>query len=530
MRTAILVAAWSSALFATANGKAGAQTPIAAELFSWVTGAVDLTFAPGDPTRLFVVEKGGRIFIIENGTLLSTPFLDIDPLVTSNNEQGLLGLAFHPNYMSNGRFFVNYTNNSGNTRIAEYVVSNFDPNLADPNGVQFIVQIDQPFPWHNGGCIKFGPDGKLYVGMGDGGIPNGAGASGSAQDPTQLLGKMLRFDVDIPAPFIPHDNPHVGSAGTREEIWHFGLRNPWRFTFDRGTGDMWIADVGDSSREEIDFIPAGVSDQNLGWRCMEGTLCTGLSGCSCANPILLDPIHEYDHSQGCSVTGGMIYRGAAIPDLLGTYFFADFCSDRVWSLKYNGAIVTNFVDRTSELNSTGSNLQSIVTFGEDHDGEIYLISVAGAIYKIVPTLPACGFANYCTANPTSVGPPASISALGSPVIAGNNFFLTADALPPATVGIFFYGPAQVQGPPSGIGNLCVTGNSTMPAIRMYPPIAASSTGTVMRHLDFTAAQQAMGPGAIVPGVTLGFQFWFRDNVNGIATWNFTDGLSAVFCP
>ncbi len=528
MHRSLLAAGLGLCVLALGSSSAAAQTPLTTELFvQGLSSPVDLTFAPGDPTRVFIVERGGRIRIVENGTLLATPFLNIDPLVASGGERGLLGLAFHPDYQTNGRFFVNYTNNSGNTRDTEFAVTAADPNIADPTPVQFIAQINQDFSNHNGGCVKFGADGKLYVGMGDGG--SGNDPNGRAQNGQQLLGKMLRYDVDLPSPFIPIDNPFLMNSAVRDEIWHIGVRNPWRFTFDRVTGDMWIADVGQNAREEIDFIPAGMGGLNLGWRCLEGTRCTGLSGCVCTDPNLLAPIQEYNHGQGCSVTGGMIYRGAAIPDLTATYFYADYCSNRIWSLKYNGSSVTDFQVRTAELDPPNGSIGSISSFGEDFDGEVYIVTLGGRIWKIIEAVPPCGFTNYCTALPTSLGFPASIAASGSPSITDNNFIVAAGGLPTATFGIFFYGPAQVQ-QASGIGNLCVVGDMTMPAIRLLPAVQADILGSAFRLVDFTDPNQSMGPGAILPGMTLNFQFWFRDNQMGASTWNFTDAVSVLFCP
>ncbi len=526
-RSSLLVGLAATLLSWASAPAAAAQAPLTTELFvSGLTSPVDLTFAPGDPTRVFIVEQRGVIRVVENGVLLSTPFVDIDGNVASGGERGLLGLAFHPDYQNNGRFFVNFTNNAGNTRIAELSVT-ADPNVANPTIVQNITLIAQDFSNHNGGALRFGPDGMLYVGMGDGG--SGNDPNGRSQDGTQLLGKMLRFDVDIPAPFIPADNPFVGVSTVRDEIWHLGVRNPWRFSFDRVTGDMWIADVGQNAREEVDFVPAGVGGLNLGWRCKEGTRCTNLSGCSCTDPTLLDPIIEYNHSQGCSITGGKIYRGAAIPSLQGTYFYADFCSNRIWSLRYDGTNVTDFMERQDELDPEGPlSLSNITSFGEDFDGEVYILSGSRA-WKIVEEEPECGYTNYCQAVAGSSGSPAAITAIGTTSITDNNMVLAASGVPSGSIGIFFYGPAQTQAP-SGLGNLCVTGDASRPVIRIYPAVAADILGGAIYPLDFTAPNQSSGPGAINAGDTLNFQFWFRDNDNGTPSWNFTNGLNALFCP
>lgn len=368
--------AWSQALQATLYATGFSQPVLAVS-------------PPGDLQRLFVVEQSGRIRIIKNGATLSTPFINLGPasggglgLTASSGERGLLGLAFHPNYASNGQFFVNYTAASGGaTNIRRFTVSS-NPDVADTASGFPILTVSQPFSNHNGGCIHFGPDGKLYIGMGDGG--SGNDPSNNAQTPTTLLGKMLRLDIDIPAPYIPSDNPYFGSTSTLQEIWHFGVRNPWRFSFDRQTGDMYIADVGQNAWEEISFQPAGVGNLNYGWRCMEGNACTGLSGCTCNSAALTNPIHVYGHGAGCSVTGGFVYRGSQICGLDGTYFFADYCTTTIWSFKYVGGVVTQFTNRTTELEPVGTpTISSIAGFGEDAAGELYILDHNdGEIYKI----------------------------------------------------------------------------------------------------------------------------------------------------
>ena len=372
---------------------------------------------PGDTERLFVLEQTTakiRIVLLASGQILAAPFLDLGPLVTgSGGEQGLLGMAFHPDYASNGTFFVNYSDNSGDTVIARFQVS-ADPNRADPASRQVVLAIDQPFANHNGGNLDFGPDGYLYIGMGDGGSANDPG--NRAQNPGTLLGKMLRIDVDHGAPYsIPPDNPFVGAGDPLDEIWALGLRNPWRYSFDRVTGDLYIADVGQNSREEVDFQPAGTAGgENYGWRCMEGTACTGLSGCVCHSAELVQPIYDYDHSQGCSITGGFVYRGCAIPELQGTYFLGDFCSARIWSFRFSGGMVDDFQERTSELAPGGGlHIDSISSFGEDGAGEQYIADRGGEIFKIVPRAAP---ATLALASPPQIGTTATLvlSSLSHP--------------------------------------------------------------------------------------------------------------------
>jgi len=348
-----------------------------------LSSPVYVTAPPGDLARLFIVERAGRIKILTGGAVLPTPFLDISGQVVTNGEQGLLSVAFHPQYATNGRFYVYFTNLSGDSTIAQLTVSG-DPNIADAGSQILLRTIDQTATNHQGGQLQFAPDGKLFIGMGDGG--GAYDPNGNAQNAGSLLGKMLRLDVDNPPTYIPTDNPFVGPGLPLDEIWATGMRNPWRFSFDRETGDLYIADVGQDTLEEIDFqahdVPAG---RNYGWRCMEGTSCTGLSGCLCNSGLLTLPILEYGHGAGdCSITGGYVYRGCDLPNFQGTYFYADFCSGRMWSLHYDGVTVTNQVDRTAELTPTTGSITSIVSFGEDGAGELYIVSLSGGVFKIVP--------------------------------------------------------------------------------------------------------------------------------------------------
>ncbi len=352
-----------------------------------------VTAPPGDH-RLFIVEQRGVVKILVNGAVLATPFLDIDaivPEIGSFDERGLLGLAFDPDFASNRRIYVNYTDLSGDTHIRRYVVSAGDPNVVDLSTAEDLLVIDQPQSNHNGGTLAFSPvDGYLYVGMGDGG---GSGDPNErAQDPAELLGKMLRLDVSGESGYsIPPGNPYQNLEGWRDEIWALGLRNPYRWSFDRATGDLWIGDVGQFDWEEIDVQPASSSGgENYGWDIMEGTHCyEPPSGCDPTGLVL--PIHEYGHNGNCSITGGSVYRGSVIPGLAGTYFFADFCSARVWSLRYSDGSVSEFTERTAELAPGGGLLiEDIAAIGEDGFGELYIVdrdnnsTTGGEIYRILP--------------------------------------------------------------------------------------------------------------------------------------------------
>ena len=323
--------------------------------------------------RLFITLRPGRVLIHDGNRLLPTPFLDIQPLVRCCGERGLLSVAFHPRYSSNGLFFVNYTDLQGDTVVARYHVS-ADRDRADPDTAKIILRIEQPFSNHNGGQLQFGPDGFLYIGTGDGG--SGGDPGDRAQNPKVLLGKMLRIDVDSALPYaIPPDNPFVKDLGVLDEIWATGLRNPWRFSFDRLTGDLIIADVGQNAVEEIDFQFAdSTGGENYGWRLMEGSACFK-PATACNDGSLVLPIIEYGQDEGCSVIGGYRYRGKSMPGLVGGYVFGDFCSGTIWIGIDTGERWQRFELLTTSL--------SISTFGEDEQGELYVADLGGVIYRIV---------------------------------------------------------------------------------------------------------------------------------------------------
>ncbi|HYC58880.1 MAG TPA: PQQ-dependent sugar dehydrogenase [Thermoanaerobaculia bacterium] len=330
--------------------------------------------------RLFITQQFGLVRIYDGTRLLPDPFLDVRHLVTSNGEQGLLSIAFHPDYAANGLFYVNYTNLAGHTVIARYSVSPQNPNRANASSAVPILTINQPFANHNGGQLQFGKDGYLYIGMGDGG--SGGDPDNRAQNLGDLLGKMLRIDVNSGSPYaIPPSNPFVGQTGARPEIWSLGLRNPWRFSFDRFTGDLWTADVGQGQWEEINFQPAtSIGGENYGWRRMEGTHCFNPStNCNTGNLVL--PVIEYNHNVGCSVTGGYVYRGSRYPRLNGTYLYGDFCSGRIWggTRNANGTVtVRDLLDAPFNIS----------TFGEDANGEVYVGDYGnGILYRITDARP-----------------------------------------------------------------------------------------------------------------------------------------------
>lgn len=365
----LLMALWSVGAFA--------QTIAIQQFATGFTAPVEITHA-GD-SRLFVVQQSGAIKILNaDGTINPTNFLTLTTsTISTGGERGLLGLAFHPNYTTNGYFYVNYTRaGDGATVIARYQVSASNPNVADASSGTVLLVVSQPFSNHNGGTLKFGPDGYLYIGMGDGGS---AGDPGNrAQNINENLGKMLRIDVDGPAPYgIPTDNPFAGAVAGNDEIWAIGLRNPWKFSFDRLTGDLWIADVGQGTMEEINKVAPNAAGLNYGWKCYEGSIVYS-SGCATGIGFTF-PVAEYTHNAtgGCSITGGYVYRGTAYPNLVGKYVFADYCINRIGVYTEGSGI---------SYSNLLSGVGGITSFGEDLSGELYFASSSnGRIYKIIDT-------------------------------------------------------------------------------------------------------------------------------------------------
>ncbi len=333
------------------------------------TAPLYLTHAGDD--RLFVVEQGGQIKIVQNGSVLPTPFLDVTAKTNAGGEQGLLSIAFPSDYATSGYFVINYTDQQGDSVVSRFTVSG-DPNVANTTE-EILLTVDQPFSNHNGGLLKFGPDGFLYVALGDGG--SGGDPGNRAQTGGTLLGKLLRIQVDATGPYtVPGSNPFVGDAGVLDEIWALGLRNSWRFSFDRGTGDLFIGDVGQGSFEEINRQPAASpGGENYGWRITEGDSCFN-PPIFCDRTGLTPPIITYGRALGQSVTGGYVYRGSRYPDMVGTYFYGDFVSGRVWGAQGSGNNWTSSI--------LLENAAAISSFGEDVQGELYLVDYTGRIFEV----------------------------------------------------------------------------------------------------------------------------------------------------
>jgi glucose/arabinose dehydrogenase len=365
------------ASLACARGGADGQPRLGGIALHLVTDRVEapvwLTSPPGDP-RLFVVEQEGRIRVIKGGRLLDRPFLDIARNIASGGERGLLSVAFHPDYARNGLLFVNYTDRGGDTRIERYRVSD-DPDRADPASAHLLLAIEQPYSNHNGGLVMFGPDGKLWIGMGDGG--SGGDPGNRAQNPRELLGKLLRIDVDRGDPYgIPSDNPFADGRQGRAEIWALGLRNPWRFAFDQDR--VYIADVGQNRWEEVHVEDARTPGLDYGWRQREGRHSNKAGAPGVPGARRVEPVLEYGHDDGCSITGGFVYRGRAVPSLVGHYVYADYCSGWIRSFRMNGDAVTD--PRTWDV----PNIPAITSFGQDAHGELYVLSGHGEVYRIEP--------------------------------------------------------------------------------------------------------------------------------------------------
>lgn len=468
-----------------------AQTTVQLEpVLAGLTSTVFVTNAGDGSNRLFVVEQGGRILVLQPGSSSPSVFLDITASLVSGGEQGLLGLAFHPYFRNNGRFFVDYTRSGdGATVIAEYHVNPANGNVADTIEFQ-ILTIAQPFPNHNGGMLSFGPDGFLYINMGDGGSANDPG--NRAQDINNLLGKILRIDVDHANGMVPYssptDNPFFGSVSGRDEIFAFGLRNPWRSSFDRSTGQLYVGDVGQGDREEVDIVNKG---GNYGWRVMEGTICNpSFNGGVCTPPAgSILPITEYGHVAGrCSITGGYVYRGSISSLPLGAYLFADFCTGEIFT--FNGGVQGPLLDTTINISS----------FGEDETGEHYVVGLGGTVSRIVnPTAPCSSVISPTAQSFSSAGGQAAV-VVAMPVNCSWSAKSNDSWISITSVDGSGYGPVSYS----------VSGNSTGTA-RTGSITVAGKVLTILQgssFADVTANSQFFGDiGRIsARGVTLGCGF------------------------
>lgn len=487
---------------------------------------VNVTAPPQDARRLFIVEQPGRVLIVKDGVLLATPYLSIEPRVAFgvNREQGLYSIAFDPDYATNGFSYVVYCD-VNNALVVERFQVSANPDVADAtSGVTIFGPHPHPGFAHYGGSLAFGPDGMLYLSIGDGGGnfddgPNHA-PEGNAQSGQSYNGKILRFDVRAPFPHVPANNPFTSPTdGVLDLIWAFGLRNPWRTAFDRLTGDLWIADVGRGGREEIDFQPASsAGGENYGWRCMEGTLCTGQSGCLCNDAALTLPVHEYGHALECGIGGGVVYRGRLLPSLRGAYLFGDLCSARIWSLRLQSGGAPLVEELTPRLAAPAPwSVNNPISFGEDGRGEVYVVDMGGSeVFRLVPEYPPAR--NYCVGVPNSTGQAATLSASGHSSLVWNDLALTCTGLPGNTFGVFYTGSQRDQAP-YGNGFRCIGGS-----IVRYP-ITQAVSGVATQAVDLLAP--ALGA---LPGSVRQFQMYYRNPAGGGAGFNLSDGLEITVAP
>lgn len=462
----------AAAVIGASAPSANAQK-LAAEL---VVGGLDspvwVGAAPGDPDRLFFIQRfTGKIEIVKNGQRLPTPFLDITGKYRARVDGGFLGMAFHPDYFNNRYFYIYYTDTNGDAVVFRYQVSENDPDVADESTEILILKIlrNPDDDLHPGGFIDFSPtDGYLYISTGDAG-PQGD-PNDHSQDPQLLLGKILRIDVDGGFPYaIPEDNPFVDDPNTLDEIWAIGFRNPWRACFDRATGDLYVGDVGFSSWEEVSFIPDGAGGGNYGWAIKEGTHCHRPREDCDPFGLLIDPIHEYAHRFippiRCSVTGGNVYRGSALPLYTGRYFFGDFCSNEIWSFRHVNGQMTGFTEHTDELGG-GGGIPSLSSFGQDAAGEIYICDYNQAIYKI-------GTAMKLSASDFVAGEPANLSVAGA--TAGQRVYFAYSLDGVGTTNVPPLGVTLALRSPALAGSDVADVNGAASLTRTLPHAAAGAT-------------------------------------------------------
>lgn len=464
------------------------------------------------------------IRIIKNGQLLAEPFLDLSSQVVF---QGVGSMAFHPDFAQNGRFFVVQFEHGFINRLVEYRVDFADPDRADPSSaITLLGPEPQAIETHCWNHLQFGPDGMLYMSTGDGLLADPA--RNPAQDLGVLAGKILRLDVDGPAPYIPIDNPFLGVPGARPEVWAYGLRNPWRFHIDAASELLYIADVGDIglvAHEELNVLPLAMArGANFGWKCREGTLCRNFQGCPFDCVIGVAPAFEFTHAGGrCAIIGGQTYRGP-LPYLAGTHFFAEWCSATIWTTTWDGTQLTPPVDRSAELApGLGQRIDLPNAFGSDAAGNMYVLdNVGGEVYRIDEV---CGpITSTCVRSLNSSGFDGALSAVGSPSLTTNSLRLVAQGLPANTSGTFFYGFAPILAP-LGNGVLCIA----PPLYRLQGVVQANAQGRGEFDLDLQELSNPSRPGAVAPGTTAYFQLWFRDPAGGGAASNTTDALLVPFC-
>ncbi|QDV08606.1 Soluble aldose sugar dehydrogenase YliI precursor [Planctomycetes bacterium Poly30] len=479
-----------------------------------------IAFAPGVTHQFYATDKTGRIWVMRGGSYLQTPFMDLRSLVNDTGEGGLLGMVFDPDFASNGYFYLSYNVGvgTGASLIARYSVVPGSVDVGDPMSAETLFgPVPQTTDRHKGGDLAFGPDGTLYFSLGDGGTAD------AAQDLASPLGKLHRIDPDLPFPHVPADNPFVAVSGALPTTWALGLRNPWRFDVDPATGDVFVGDVGESTWEEITRLAPGA---NGGWPCMEGDDCAFGTSCACNAGGLTLPIAQLGHSapdSACAITGGIVYRGSAIPSLAGQYLFTDFCSGSFYGIENPGGPLPLRLDLSADVQSGGQALRFVVDFARDGDGEVHFVEhYGGRVWKLSPR---SGFDAYCTAEPNSSGAAASLVASGSASIAAADLTLEVTQLPAQALGYFLIAGqrASVPGFGGSEGVLCLD----QPIARWSSVVLSSgSGGQVSLTTDLTNLPPTV---QIAPGHTWNFQYWTRD-ANPAPTSNTSSALSVTFRP
>lgn len=505
------------ALAGVALSAPGNSQNIKAELIDLTGGRpVAVTAPAGDSARVFVVNKYGWLHIVKHGNTLNQPFLEWQSHCNINGEGGLLGLAFHPDYANNGYFYISYTADfqNGASVVSRLSVDPNDPDKADPNS-EVIVWGPHPaqLQSHKAGSLEFGPDGLLYFSLGDG--SDGGSLLPTAQDLLDPRGSILRFDVDLPHPHIPPSNPFVGDPTARDEIFVFGLRNPWGLAIDPLLGDLFIGDVGSGAYEEINWVPGGApGGDNFGWPCFEGPSTTACGACQ-PNPV--QPIVADPHTAGRCIVAGAVYRGSAIPELQGKLVYCDFSAETFWTLDWDG-VAAEITEITSQL---GGGLNTApVAIGSDGLGELYIVNhFSSRLWKIVPD--CAPPANVCATSPNSTGAGALLSSSGTPFLSAGDFVLETSAVPPFKSGIFFYGAGPEVALAFGEGLLCI-----QPPFARLPLVHADASGSMSLALDASLGNPSA---PIASGTSYLFQCWYRDPDGGPAGFNTSDALLVEFC-